>query len=205
MSAPHGTHTTHTTTTTAHTTGAPVQTITHDVKLVEEKIHNKEAQHVQPVITRDIEQKFVTQVVQPVHETQVLPTQHATGSMAVENREVNHDAVVAPQIIPEAVRIAGKTDVNVVQHAPIVEERVHKTIIEEVQPVLYRDVIQNKETIITQPIHERIVEAPVVIQETRTIVDRGVIELGTTHVGATGVQGTHAHGTHAHGTHATHQ
>jgi len=175
--------------------GIPVkETIVHDVKLVEEKLHMHEEQHVQPILTRDIEQKEVRQVIQPMHETTVLPTQRATGTMAGEERLVNNDRIVAPQLVPEAVRIQGEANVNVVQHAPIVEERIHKQIIEEVQPVLYRDVIQNKEVIITQPIHERIIEAPIVIQETRTMVERGVVELGTTHVGAVGGVHTHNHG-----------
>lgn len=172
--------------------GIPVkETIVHDVKLVEEKVHMHEEQHVQPILTRDIEQKEVRQVIQPMHETTVLPTQRATGTMAGEERLINNDRMVAPQVVPEAVRIQGEANVNVVQHAPIVEERIHKQVIEEVQPVLYRDVIQNKEVIITQPIHERIVEAPIVIQETRTMVERGVIELGTTNVGL--VDGHHHH------------
>lgn len=49
-----------------------------------------------------------------------------------------------------------------VMHAPIVEETVHKKIIEEIQPVIHREVIAPKIINERQDIYEKIVEAPTV-------------------------------------------
>jgi len=157
---------------------APVQTIQRDAALVEEKIHHKETQHLQQVITRDIEQTEVHQVQQPVHESQIEATTQSTKVLAEEHLEQNYDRGVPQQLLPQAVRVEGEGLLTQVTHAPLVEERVHKTIIEEVQPLLYRDVIKPHETLVVQPISEKIREAPVVIQETRPMVEAGGLGLG---------------------------
>lgn len=53
-----------------------------------------------------------------------------------------------------------------VVHTPIVEETVHKKIIEEVTPVIHREVIAPKVINERKDIYEKIVEAPTVVYTT---------------------------------------
>jgi len=72
---------------------------------------------------------------------------------------------------------------GVMQKTPIVEEQYHKKVIEEVQPILYREVVQPVLIEQTKPIYENIQESPRYMEEempmrdlgTRTL-DRGYVQ-----------------------------
>lgn len=135
--------------------------------LAEEKIHHKEEVHVQDVVTRDIEKKEIRQVELPVHEVQTNATQHHNVVLQGKNIEKNLDrgtAIPAPRL-PTATHTEDR-EVKTVTRAPIIQERVHHQIIEEVQPVVYRDVVQPHTVSVERPIHEHIVEPTTV---TRTV------------------------------------
>lgn len=151
-------------------TAADVERRAKPAALVQENVHHKEELHVQDVLTRDVEKTEVHQITQPIHETAALPTQHHEKVLEAKHIEKNYDRGVAPMAVPSAHTSVDKTTVAV-EHAPVVQERVHKKIIEEVQPLVSRDVIQTHHVDVKQPIHEHIVEAPVVIQHTAPVIE----------------------------------
>jgi len=150
--------------------GANVQRQTNPAALGQEKIHHQENVHLQDVVHRDVETTEVKQVIQPVHETQVNPTAVREQVLPGKNLEINNDRGVAPIPIPQAQRTEDKTTTGT-QHAPIIEERLHHKVIEQVQPVVSRDVIQPHQVHVKQPIHEHIVEAPNVTQTTAPVIE----------------------------------
>jgi len=182
-----------TTATTANTgavgTGANVIRQENAAVLGSEKIHHRETVHKQDVITRDIEKTEVVQVQQPIHETQVNAVQHHEKILPTANFERNYDKGVAPQQVAQA-RLEVDKQTEVVEHAPVVQERVHKKIIEDIQPVVHRDVIQEHHVAVQQPIHEHIVEAPVVVQRVAAVIESGSSGLAPTRVGTDSYQVT---------------
>ena len=65
-----------------------------------------------------------------------------------------------------------------VENAPIVDETVRRKVIEEVQPVLYKETIRPLIIRAKKPIYEHIVESPVLTEETRPMVDLGTKVVG---------------------------
>lgn len=109
-----------------------------------------------------------------MHETQIQPTLIEQRELAPEVREA---IVERAEPIPENIILA-RTEVDALQrtqvvHAPIVEEIIKKTVIEEVQPVLERDVFVPTNVVMTQPVYEKIIEAPTVYREIRDMREVG--------------------------------
>jgi len=135
--------------------------------VVQEVIKPGVREEIQPVIHREREQTEIREQVQPIFEKSVAPT-------IVEERQL------APEIKPEVrlgsmpVIAEGPRSSTLVEaeqretlvKAPIVEETVHKRIVEEVQPVIHREVVAPVVIQETKPIYEKVVEAPVVTYTT---------------------------------------
>lgn len=142
--------------------------------VVQEVIKPGLREEIQPVIHRDREQLEIREELQPIYEKTVRPTIVEQMELAPEMKpEVRLGA--AP-IIAEGPR--SSTFVEAEQRekfvkAPIVEETVHKKIVEEVQPVIHREVLAPKVIQEVQPIYEKIVEAPQVKYETLPAQYRG--------------------------------
>jgi len=134
--------------------------------VVHEHIHPVEKEEIQPIIHREREQLEVRQVTEMLHETEIAPTVVEKRELAPEVREVvvEKAAPIMENVVLPTVEVDATLKTQVV-HAPIVNEVVKKTIIEEVQPVLEKDVIVPTLVQQVQPIYEKIVEAPVVVRE----------------------------------------
>jgi len=149
---------------------APVvmETIQKDV-VVREHIHPVQKEEIQPIIYREREQLDVKQVTQMMHETQIQPTIIQQRELPAERREaiIERSAPIPSNYVAPSVEIDATRTTQVI-HAPIVQEVIKKTIVEEVQPVLERDVFVPTVVQNTVPIYEKIIEAP---QVTREIVD----------------------------------
>jgi len=65
-----------------------------------------------------------------------------------------------------------------VQRAPIIDEHVNRRVIEEVQPVLYREVVQPVVVEQVKPIYETVRDAPQYVNEQRPMRDLGTRMLG---------------------------
>jgi len=83
---------------------------------------------------------------------------------------------VSSRIQPETFTAPMTTEQ--IQRAPIIEETIHKKIIEEVQPVLYRETVKPVVVEATKPIYEKVYEAPRLVEEMRPMVDLGTKILG---------------------------
>jgi len=178
-----GTTATTSATTTVTTANAPVN-VTHDVnkgqsvvrpEVINETIKPVEIREVQPVVEVHREQKEIHQVVQPLATRQELPVQVHERIQPVQTFEKT-------AVIPEASRKELETGLNIqgqksvqnvttttVNKAPIVHEHIHKQIIEEIQPVIYKETIEPHLIKVTVPIQEKVVEAPTVIKEVRPV------------------------------------
>lgn len=161
--------------------------------IVRETIMPQEKYEVQPIIHREREQLEVHEVVQPMHERDIAPTnvRYATlpSQMKADVRESdanfqNQYRAATTRYVPDVE--TRETQREFVNRAPILEEHVSKKIVEEVQPVLYRDTIAPTLIEETQPIYEKIVETPTIFEETRQTVELGTKVLGVSNV-STGI------------------
>jgi len=153
-----------------------LETIEKEV-VIQERIHPIEKEEIQPIIYREREQLDVKQITQLMHETQIQPTIVEERELSAEIREpIVERGEPLPQNIVLPTREVGEVSRTQVLHAPIVEETIKRTIIEEIQPVLERDIIQPTVIQNTQTIYEKIIEAPTV---SRSIVETR--ELGIVH------------------------
>jgi len=148
--------------------------------IVREKVLPQEKIEVQPVIHREREQLEVHEVIQPMHEMNIAPTnvRSATLPAQVKADYRESDANFQTQYRAATTRFASDIETLGVQRefvnkAPILEEHISRKIVEEVQPVLYKETITPTLIEETQPVYEKIVEAPTIYEETRPTVDLG--------------------------------
>jgi hypothetical protein len=153
---------------------SPSQTITKPA-VIHETILGKEKQIVQPIIHREREQTEIHQLTQPFFQREVRPTMETSTMLPAEIRPVIDNT---PRELPVEEGPRGSVQIAPVQRElfqqqPIVEEVVHKKVIEEITPILQKEVIQPRVVHHVQPIFEKVIEAPVVIQETRPVQQLG--------------------------------
>jgi hypothetical protein len=152
--------------------------------VVHEKILPSQRTEVQPVIHRDREQTEVHKVVQPLHERDIAPTQHQYVQLPAENYQSRApDTEFQNQYRDVNSRIHAETftapmTTEQIQKPAIIEETVHKKIIEEVQPVLYRETLRPVVVEATKPIYEKVYESPRLVEEIRPMVDLGTKYMG---------------------------
>jgi hypothetical protein len=141
--------------------------------VVKEKIFPTERTEIQPIIYRDREQMEVHQVVQPLTETDIAPTEIRRTELPASNMSFKQPGVPPPPQREFSERIVAPLNATTVEKPAIVHEEVHKKVIEEVQPVLYKETLKPTVIEATKPIYEKIEEAPVYIEEVRPIKDLG--------------------------------
>jgi len=153
--------------------------------VVHEKIVPTQRTEVQPIIHREREQVEVHEVLQPMRETDIAPTMVQNVQLQPSYFEERASDVSFQQQYREAsTRIRSDTVISPtvtqqVERAPIVEEVIHRKVIEEVQPVLYRETIKPTVVEATKPIYERVYEMPELREEIRPMVDLGTKYLQT--------------------------
>jgi len=161
-----------------------VETVTRN-PILEEIIVPKEITEVQPVITREREITEVHEVLQPLVEKEILP-------MVVEEKELPQldrgEIRESPESFTrEYEELSGElrstVEVGEVQRekvvkAPIVQEIIHKRIVEEIQPIIHKETIVPHIIRETLPIHEKIIEAPKLYREELEERDLGTVVLG---------------------------
>ena len=142
-----------------------------------ERIREIEIEKVQPVVHIDREQTEIRQVVQPIIEKEVRPTLITKTAKEVELgvRQEKASGLPTPlegRSLGAAPAIQSKTEFLGVEKkreefAPIVEETIHKKIIEQVTPVVEREVVIPHVIEQTKHIHETIQEKEVITHEIR--------------------------------------
>jgi len=165
---------------TVTTSDVPVIERVENAPTIHQKIIPTERTEVQSFIHRDREQTEVHKVLQPMRQTEVHPTQVKSVELpaqTIQTGAINSGYVRdnLPVVQPEVI-VAPVTSTRL-EKAPIVEETVHKKIIQEVQPVLYKETIKPTIVETTQPIYEKIHEAPQFFEEVRSLRDLGTTNL----------------------------
>jgi len=140
--------------------------------IVQEIIQPVERVEVQPVIHREREQIEVHQVTQHIKQTQVLPNiieekelpardlgEFVETTDAVEKQLKEFGSQIEPTVHVDHVHFTREIK------EPIIQETVTKTVHEVVQPVIHRETIAPTVIHATLPLHEKIVEVPVIIKE----------------------------------------
>jgi len=145
--------------------------------IVQERIHHIEQEDIQPVIHLQREKTEVIHITQPIHETQILPTVVVEKALAPEIRP--HVTMPTAPVMETTRHMPSVTyqqpqRVQVVK-PPIVQEIVHKTIVEEIQPVITRDVYAPHVIKEIKPIYEKIVEAPYQSHQTMPLMEKAVM------------------------------
>jgi hypothetical protein len=134
--------------------------------IIEQVIRPRQFTEVQPVITREREQTEVHEVIQPIKEREILPISVEEKQLpTIEGEVIESDDQfrMAYEQVTEKLKSTVKVEdlqKERVINNPIVQEVVHKKVIEEIQPVIHKETVVPHVVKETQPIHERIVEAP---------------------------------------------
>jgi len=131
--------------------------------VIQEVIKPGTVEEIQPVIHREREQLEIREELQPIYEKTVRPTIVEQRQLAAEFKpEVRVGTMPVIAEGPRSSTVIQNTQVNTVVRPPIVEETVHKKIVEEVQPVIHRETIAPKVIHERKDIYEKIVETPTV-------------------------------------------
>jgi len=148
--------------------------------IVKERFVPEEMIEIQPIIHRDRELREVHEVVQPLKEREVMATKVVQATLANEIRApiIESDANFQTQMREANTRFVPTTEyaplkTETIQKPVIVQEHIHKTIVEEIQPILYKETVVPVLIKETQPIYEKIVEAPVIFNEQREVRELG--------------------------------
>eukprot|EP01118_Nematostelium_gracile_P019293 TRINITY_DN889_c0_g1_i3.p1 TRINITY_DN889_c0_g1~~TRINITY_DN889_c0_g1_i3.p1 ORF type:complete len:383 (+),score=132.54 TRINITY_DN889_c0_g1_i3:121-1269(+) len=150
--------------------------------IIEETIKPALKVEVQPVINLEREQTEFHEVIQPMTEKNVLPTTVEEKQLpSIEKEEVREsDESFKKEYQNMTSNLKSTLHVEKLQkktvtNAPIVRETIHKKIIEEVQPVLHKETIVPHIIKENVTIHEKYVEAPVLIKEVLPVKDLGTV------------------------------
>jgi len=153
--------------------------------ILEETIKPIQRIEVQPIVNLEREQTEIHEVIQPFNEREVLPETVEERLLPILEKEEVRESEESFKNEYRALSEKFKSSVNVgrVEHvkvvkAPVINEVIHKKVIEEIQPVIHRETIVPHLIKETMPIHERLVEAPVLIQEVLPEKDLGTTFLG---------------------------
>jgi len=153
--------------------------------VVHEVYKTEEVVQIQPIINREREQLDVYEVVQPMREREVIATEVREATLAAQTRATiveDNSAFLAQRSVPGefSTREVAATMSQTVTNAPIIHETITHRVIEEVQPVIYKEIDRPVLIRETQPIYEKIVEAPRVHHTVLPMNDMGVRTVTTT-------------------------
>jgi len=162
--------------------GAAFETIT-KTAVIEEVIKPRELTEVQPIITREREVTEVHEVVQPIQSREILPPVIEEKELPVVERETQRESSAEFLKEYQETSLQSSVEVENVQRErivkkPIIQEVVHKRIVEEIQPVIHKETLVPHIVREVLPIHEKIIEAPKLFREELEEKDMGVTFIG---------------------------
>jgi hypothetical protein len=153
-----------------------------------EKLHAEQVEEIQPVIHREHQTTEVHQILQPMQQTLVQQPQYLQKELPVEIRETvaKGPTYVPAPVMPGSTEFVG-TERMTIMKQPIIMETEKRQIIEEVQPVVYKEVIQPTIIKETQNIFEKVVEPAYYMKEvlptqvvTAPVVEQSFAQTGYT-------------------------
>jgi hypothetical protein len=134
--------------------------------VIQERIRKEEVEEITPVIHREREKTEIHKITQPVHTSSVLNVAIEEGSLPAKFSEMR-----TPSMLPPSVPLPRREELCAqkmrVDKPPVLIETERKRVIEEVQPLVYKEVVEPHLIRLTQPIYEKIVEGDVYVTETR--------------------------------------
>jgi len=133
--------------------------------VIHERIRKEEVEEIQPIIHREHEQLEVHQILQPMVEQIVQPTVIQERILVAETRPLVHRGGYMGSVAPVAT-----SDVQsfrkVVEKPAIIVDVERRKVLEEIQPVVYKEILQPTIIRETRDIYEKIIEAPTIICST---------------------------------------
>jgi len=133
--------------------------------VIHERIRKEEVEEIQPIIHREHERLEVHQILQPMVEQIVQPTVISERSLAAETRPLVNRGGYMGSVAPQ-----GTSDVQnfhkVVEKAPIFVDCERRKVLEEIQPVVYKEILQPTIIRETKDIYEKVIEAPLIFTKT---------------------------------------
>jgi hypothetical protein len=134
--------------------------------VIHERIRREEVEEITPVIHREREKTEIHKVIQPVHTSEVRQVLTEEASLPARFSEMRTPGMVCPpSVLPRREEMAAQK--MRIEKAPVIIETERKKVIEEVTPVVYKDIVEPHITRVTQPIYEKIIEGEVYVSETR--------------------------------------
>lgn len=142
--------------------------------IIRETIIPQERIEIQPVIHREREVLELHQVTQPVYEKEIRATRIEDTELPAEYREkIEGSQAEFQERLREGMEGMHSSvhwenvERKVIDQTPIIKETIKKIVREEVQPIIYREIVEPRVIRETLPIYERVVEAPRVFREQR--------------------------------------
>jgi len=133
--------------------------------VVHETILPIEREEIQPVIHREIEKTEIVHVTAPQYEAMNLPTRVSERVLPAEYRpEVRMPSMEAEARLRELSTLHRSSSQvsavkrEVIERPPLIEETLHRRVIEEIQPVIHKEIVEPRVIKEIKPIYERIVE-----------------------------------------------
>lgn len=145
--------------------------------VVYERRIRKENEEIQDVVDRNRYTTEIRQIIQPVKHVVNLDEKEESNQLVPIERGVSYDASAdnferyerqrklypSGALIPEGE----STEKVTVRKEPVIRERIRARVIEEIQPVVYREVIQPVHVKSEQPIHETVIHGATVREVTK--------------------------------------
>jgi len=142
--------------------------------VVHETIRKDIVEEIQPVIHREIEVPEVHRVIQPVFENQLKDTVVVDKTLDSQYRatfvQPASDDFIAKRDRLEPSTTDFETTKTVIEKEPIVVETRTRKVVEEIVPVVHREVIKPEVIRERLDIYEKVIESPVYSEETRPAV-----------------------------------
>jgi len=134
--------------------------------VIHENIRREQIEEIQPVVQVEREKTEIRQITQPLTDREVMPVLIEERTLPIEVLPtLTQPSMPAPQRLDVSTRSFDNTMRQVVEKTPIVQETEKWRIIEEVQPIIYRETIVPHVIRTTRPMREVIVEAPIFTEQ----------------------------------------
>jgi len=129
--------------------------------IIHESIRTEQVEEIQPIVEVEREKTEIRQIVQPLTDKEIKPVIVEQRTLPMEVLPTIQSASVpVVEAVQESTRTFETTVRQVVEKKPIIQETEKWRIIEEVQPIIYREVIIPHVRRVARPMHEVVVEAP---------------------------------------------
>jgi len=135
--------------------------------LIYENIRKEQVEEIQPVIHREHQRTEVRQVTQPIVQGFVAPIQVEEKTLAPEIRTPTGSPAALPPVQTPTGTTTVRSATKVVEKPPIIMDTERTKFIEEIQPVIYRNVLQPSIVKETVDVYERVIDPNTFVRETR--------------------------------------